>query len=83
MPEKLATELLQSDPSLSAIIPRLPSANRESMEPIQRLLHDLRAELLCRLEVAEGLHGVILLGRRRDGLVYSAEDFAFLQAMAQ
>ncbi|MFM7835218.1 MAG: sigma 54-interacting transcriptional regulator [Planctomycetaceae bacterium] len=83
VPEKLATELLQSDPSLSAIIPRLPSANRESMEPIQRLLHDLRAELLCRLEVAEGLHGVILLGRRRDGLVYSAEDFAFLQAMAQ
>ena len=83
VPDKLATEPLQTDPSASAIIPRLPSANRESMEPIQRMLHDLRAELLCRLEVAEGLHGVILLGRRRDGLVYSAEDFAFLQAMAQ
>ena len=57
--------------------------SRESMEPVQRLLHDLRAELLCRLEVADGLHGVILLGRRRDGLAWSAEDFAFLQAMAQ
>ncbi len=82
-PEKLPAELLQGESSPSAIIPRLPSANRESMEPVQRLLHDLRAELLCRLEVADGLHGVILLGRRRDGLAWSAEDFAFLQAMAQ
>ena len=82
-PDKLPAELLQGESAPSAIIPRLPSANRESMEPVQRLLHDLRAELLCRLEVADGLHGVILLGRRRDGLAWSAEDFAFLQAMAQ
>lgn len=84
----------QSPPALSAadfaeesgestIIPRQPSANRESMNNIQLLLHRMRAELICRLEGQEGLQGIILLGRKSTGVPYSAEDFAFLHAVAQ
>ncbi|MEY3459079.1 MAG: Transcriptional regulatory protein ZraR, partial [Planctomycetota bacterium] len=82
-PAQLPAELLRGLQSDSGVTPRLPIANRESMDPAQQLLHDHRAELLCRLIGEDGLHGVILLGRRESGLPYSAEDFAFLQAMAQ
>jgi transcriptional regulator with GAF, ATPase, and Fis domain len=80
---QLPLELLRGIQAESAVIPRLPSANRESMDSAQRLLHEYRAELLCCLAGEDGLHGMILLGRRESGLSYSAEDFAFLQAMAQ
>ena len=82
-PAQLPLELLRGIQTESGVIPRLPSANRESMDAAQRLLHDHRAELLCCLIGEDGLHGMILLGRRESGLSYSAEDFAFLQAMAQ
>ena len=82
-PAQLPAERLREIQSDSAVIPRLPAINRDSMDAAQQLLHSFRAELLCRLVGDDGLHGVILLGRRESGLAYSAEDFAFLQAMAQ
>lgn len=82
-PAQLPAERLREIQSDSAVIPRLPAVNRDSMDAAQQLLHSFRAELLCRLVGDDGLHGVILLGRRESGLAYSAEDFAFLQAMAQ
>jgi transcriptional regulator with GAF, ATPase, and Fis domain len=83
VPSQLPPELPQGTNVQPVVVPRLPSANRESMDAVQRLLHEFRAELLCRLEGEDGLHGVILLGRRRNGAIYTAEDFAFLQAMAR
>ncbi len=82
-PAQLPAEQLREIQFESAVIPRLPALNRDSMDAAQQLLHNHRAELLCRLVGDDGLHGVILLGRRESGLAYSAEDFAFLQAMAQ
>ncbi|MEY3176718.1 MAG: Transcriptional regulatory protein ZraR [Planctomycetota bacterium] len=82
-PAQLPAERLREIQSESAVIPRLPAVNRDSMDAAQQLLHSHRAELLCRLVGDDGLHGIILLGRRESGLAYSAEDFAFLQAMAQ
>lgn len=82
-PAQLKIESVHDDTADRIVIPRLPSPNRESMSPVQQLLHDHRAELLCRLEGDDGLAGVILLGRKRSGMAFTAEDFAFLQAIAQ
>lgn len=65
------------------VVQRVPSAKRDAMNPIQRLLQELKAELLCFLEDEGGLHGLIVVGRRRGGVAYTAEDIAFLHAIGQ
>ncbi len=80
---QLRPEQVQVDEPGESVIHRIPSANREAMSPMQQLLHDLRAELLCVMEGEGGVHGVIILGRRRGGAVFSAEDITFLHAIAQ
>lgn len=65
------------------VVSRQPSSNRESMTRLQALLHDLKAELVCALQDEGGLHGFVLVGRRASGAAYTAEDVAFLQAIAQ
>ena len=65
------------------VVQRIPSITRESMTPIQKLLHELKAELICFLEDEGGLHGLIVVGRRRSGMAYTAEDIAFLHAIGQ
>jgi len=82
-PAQLKTEQLNLHESGETVIHRIPSANRDVMSPVQQLLHDLRAELLCLMEGEGGIHGVIILGRRRGGTIYSAEDIAFLHAIGQ
>lgn len=77
-----ADQIPARDPD-ELVIQRVPSMNRESMSPAQRLLHDLKAELVCFLEDENGLHGLIVIGRRREGTAYTAEDIAFLHAMGQ
>ena len=84
----VAPSLLRSDqvPVSQAeemVVQRIPSISRESMTPIQRLLHELKAELVCFLEDEGGLHGLIVVGRRRSGMSYTAEDIAFLHAIGQ
>lgn len=82
-PAQLRPEQLALPGGSESVIPREPSINRETMTTAQRLLHDLRAELLCLLNSDDGPQGVIVLGRKRAGAAFSAEDIAFLQAMAQ
>jgi transcriptional regulator with GAF, ATPase, and Fis domain len=82
-PGQLRPELLADIRLAETVAVRIPSVSREEMPPEQRLLHELRGELLCLLTGDDGLHGVIVLGRRRTGAAFSAEDIAFLQAMAQ
>ena len=65
------------------VVQRIPSITRESMTPIQKLLHELKAELICFLEDEGGLHGLIVVGSRRSGMAYTAEDIAFLHAIGQ
>lgn len=83
MPQVLKSTDVQSSAGGETVVRRVPSANRSSMAPAQRLLHDLRAELMCFLEDEGGLHGLIVVGRRRAGVSYTAEDIAFLQAIGQ
>ncbi len=71
-----------SDPT-EMVVQRVPSTNRQTMSPIQRLLYELKAELLCFLVDEGGLHGLIVVGRRRGGIAYTAEDIAFLHAVGQ
>lgn len=47
------------------------------------LLDMLGAELLCFLRAADGIDGLIVIGKRTNGVAYSAEDVAFLQATCQ
>ncbi len=60
-----------------------PTSNRESMTAVQKLMFELRAELLLYLQDDHGPGGLIVVGRRKGGTTYSAEDIAFLQAMGR
>ena len=82
-PAQLRADQVHLETPGETVVHRIPSANREAMSPMQQLLHDLRAELLCVMEGEGGVHGVIILGRRRGGAVFTAEDITFLHAIAQ
>ncbi len=82
-PAQLKPEQIPMFVSGETVIRRIPQTNRDTMDSVQRLLHDLKSELLCLMEGEGGLHGVIILGRRRSGGAYTAEDIAFLHAIAQ
>ncbi len=82
-PSQLRSEQVLVEIPGETVIHRIPSANRDAMSPMQQLLHDLRAELLCVMEGEGGIHGVVILGRRQGGTVFTAEDITFLHAIAQ
>ena len=64
-------------------IQRVPSATRDTMSAEQQLLRELRAELLYPLEVDEDVRGMLVLGRKRGNMAFTAEDLTFLETMAQ
>jgi transcriptional regulator with GAF, ATPase, and Fis domain len=82
-PAQLKPEQIPVFVSGETVIRRIPQTNLVAMDSAQRLLHDLKSELLCVMEGEGGLHGVIILGRRRSGSAYTAEDIAFLHAISQ
>ncbi len=82
-PAQLKPEQIPEFTSGETVIRRIPQTNQETMTSVQRLLHELKSELLCLMEGEGGLHGLIILGRRRSGGAYTAEDIAFLHAIAQ
>lgn len=70
---------LQATPSL-----RRSTVGLNETDPIiRRALRDLNADLLQALEVDGVIEGVVLLGEKRPGTDYSAEDLTFLTAMGQ
>ncbi len=81
-PTSLPVELLQEAEN-SEIIVRRTSRTPENNSLIQQLLHDQSAELVCFLRGDLGVDGLILLSKRTNGVVYSPEDSAFLQAIGQ
>lgn len=82
-PAQLRLQDLRGALTETLVVSRQPFSNRESMTPLQAMLHNLRAELACTLQDEGGLHGLVLVGRRASGAPYTAEDVAFLQAIAQ
>ncbi|WP_237729392.1 sigma 54-interacting transcriptional regulator [Schlesneria paludicola] len=72
-------EALQSDPTLQ----RVTSGSRDSLTPIQSLLRQVKGDLIHALETNGEITGVVVLGGKQSGLMYSAEDLTFLTALGQ
>lgn len=82
-PTTLALDLPEGVVPSEQVVLRLPSLSRTNMAPVQKLLRELRAELICFLRGDRGIDGLIALGARNNDVAYSPEDIAFLQAMGQ
>ena len=65
------------------LMQRVPSATRQRMPPLQALMHDLGAELLYPIDNEDAIVGLVMLGPKRSGQPFTAEDLTFLNAMAQ
>ncbi|WP_437188367.1 sigma 54-interacting transcriptional regulator [Planctomicrobium sp. SH668] len=61
------------------VIQRIPHQG----SPTQSVLRQLRAEVVHGLEIREHMGGLLVLGAKRNNLPYSAEDLAFVDAMAR
>lgn len=62
---------------------RVVHASRDEMSPAQRLLHEFHAELLHGLEVNDNFAGLVVLGAKKGGGQFTAEDLTFLHATSQ
>ncbi len=82
-PASLSDAILEGTDEGQHVIRRLPSLNHEEASPLQRLLDELSADVVCFLRSDQGLDGLIFLGARTNEVAYSAEDIAFLQAISQ
>ncbi|APZ93784.1 sigma 54-interacting transcriptional regulator [Fuerstiella marisgermanici] len=83
VPASLPPSILPQLDQPELIIRRIPASSRDLLSPVQQLLHDLKAELICLLRGETGVDGMIVLGKRTNGAPYSPEDLAFLQAIGQ
>ena len=72
-------QALQSDPTLQ----RVTSGSRDDLSPTQSLLRLVKADLVHGLETNGEITGIVVLGGKQNGLMYSAEDLTFLTALGQ
>ncbi|MBS0201333.1 MAG: sigma 54-interacting transcriptional regulator [Planctomycetes bacterium] len=77
LPEEFV-QALADDPTLQ----RAPTS-REGMSPVQNLLRQWQADLVHALEMDGKFAGLVVLGPKESGMMYSAEDLTFLTALAQ
>ena len=77
LPEEFV-QALADDPTLQ----RAPTT-REGMSPVQNLLRQWQADLVHALEMDGKFAGLVVLGPKQSGMMYSAEDLTFLTALAQ
>ncbi len=77
-PDELC-QALKADPTLQ----RVTAGSRDSLTPTQGLLRLVKADLVHGLETNGELTGVVVLGGKQNGLMYSAEDLTFLTALGQ
>ncbi|MEI8381578.1 MAG: sigma 54-interacting transcriptional regulator, partial [Planctomycetota bacterium] len=78
LPEEF-TLALADDPTLQRVTP----TSREGVSPVQNLLRQWQADLVHGLEIDGKLAGLVVLGPKQSGMMYSAEDLTFLAALAQ
>jgi transcriptional regulator with GAF, ATPase, and Fis domain len=65
--------------SVQRVIPE----TRSELSSLQRLLRELRAGLIHPLEADWGLAGLVVLGEKKGGAPFTAEDLTFLHALGQ
>lgn len=82
-PTTLPAELLEEAKTADIVVRRNTARIGENESLVQKLLHDQSAELVCFLRSDQGVDGLILLSKRTNGVAYSPEDSAFLQATGQ
>ncbi len=75
-------ELLRMLQQESAVL-RSISALGNGFSPVQQTLRGLRAELMYAFESDGEIAGVVVLGPKQNGTVYTAEDLTFLNALGQ
>jgi formate hydrogenlyase transcriptional activator len=73
------SQALAADSTLQWVTP----ASRDNLSPVQTVMRQLQADLVQALEVDGRLSGLVVLGSKQDGSMYSAEDLTFLTALAQ
>jgi transcriptional regulator with GAF, ATPase, and Fis domain len=78
LPDEFALALVD-DPTLQRVTP----TTREGVSPVQTLLRQWQADLVHGLEIDGKLAGLVMLGPKESGMMYSAEDLTFLTALAQ
>ncbi len=82
-------EYLANDPEIAAALLENPSLQRATFStgnrrsPVQDVLHNLEVDLIHGLEMEGDLAGIVLLGPKRDGSPFTAEDLTFLAALGQ
>lgn len=72
-------QAMQADPTLQ----RVTVGSRDSLSPTQSLLRLVKADLVHGLETNGEVTGIVVLGGKQNGLMYSAEDLTFLTALGQ
>jgi transcriptional regulator with GAF, ATPase, and Fis domain len=72
-------QALADDPTLQRVTP----STREGISPVQNLLRQWQADLVHGLEIDGKIAGLVVLGPKQNGTMYSAEDLTFLTALAQ
>ena len=82
-PASLSAEILLGTDENQHVLRRPSSINYDEASPLQKLLDDLSADIVCFLRSDQGIDGLIFLGPRTNEVAYSAEDIAFLQAISQ
>jgi transcriptional regulator with GAF, ATPase, and Fis domain len=78
-----ADEALLGELLPTSSLQRVSPGTREGMSQAQLRLRELKAHLVHALELDGEVAGVVLLGPKRNGEPYSAEDLTFLTAMGQ
>ena len=84
----LPMQLAVSDDFVAALavdstLQRVTSGSRETLSPVQSTLRQVQADLVHGLETDGELAGLVVLGPKVSGALYSAEDLTFLTALGQ
>ncbi len=65
------------------ILRRVSPDSETELTPVQSMMRQLRAFLALPLGAEDGIGGFIVLGEKKSGTSFNAEDFAFLNALGQ
>ncbi|MEK6260592.1 MAG: sigma 54-interacting transcriptional regulator [Planctomycetota bacterium] len=69
--------------TLDSTLQRVTPGSRENLSPVQNILRQVQADLIHGLEMGGELAGLVVLGPKQSGAMYSAEDLTFLTALGQ
>jgi len=65
----------------SGCLQRVTPGSRSEMSPVQQVLRMLDVEMVHAIEVDDGIAGLVLLGAKKSGTLFTAEDLTFLNAL--